>query len=380
MKYKIKKSYLNEPSIYYRNVDNPYFRVSFFKQVDKNKVSKEKIFSIKKYGSVDLAFLAAKQYRNKVEMDFKAGLVLKQDNLSVNEMYMKRKEIIPKSISTERKLDIMFKKYIAPFFDNKIFIKINAEQLQLSLNSMIHTSSDDTIRRVLSIWRDLYRVAIMIDIATFDLTLKLIVPKSKYVYNKRPVEIDEDNIIKIINSLENGVYTSNKDRFNNIIYSHVIKMIYYTGLRPSEAYALTKSDINISKKIVWVGKRVGSTSLDRKTIIPAKTKESERKVPIPDAYLNDLINLLEYQKSEYLFANYSGELLDTNDVSCILTKRAKKLGFKFNLYMLRHKMSTDLLEDDSISDRTAMEILGHKNYSMTVSYARSNDQLKEKAI
>ena len=52
---------------------------------------------------------------------------------------------------------------------------------------------------------------------------------------------------------------------------------------------------------------------------------------------------------------------------------------EFNLYRLRHNMATSLVTQQ-IDSRTTMEILGHAHYDMSLYYAVSNRELKEKAI
>ena len=47
--------------------------------------------------------------------------------------------------------------------------------------------------------------------------------------------------------------------------------------------------------------------------------------------------------------------------------------------MLRHRFSTKLVTAN-VDPRTVMELMGHKNFSMTVSYARSDDEKKITAM
>lgn len=45
------------------------------------------------------------------------------------------------------------------------------------------------------------------------------------------------------------------------------------------------------------------------------------------------------------------------------------------MYKLRHQFSTDLIMQNN-DPRTIMELMGHNNTCMTISYARSNDDKK----
>ena len=52
---------------------------------------------------------------------------------------------------------------------------------------------------------------------------------------------------------------------------------------------------------------------------------------------------------------------------------------KFNMYMLRHWMATDLIHSNT-SARTVQDILGHASYKQSVGYARSSDEDRKTAI
>lgn len=68
-----------------------------------------------------------------------------------------------------------------------------------------------------------------------------------------------------------------------------------------------------------------------------------------------------------------------NEVVSKINYVCSKEGIKFNQYRLRHQFSTDLVTDNQ-DLRTIMELMGHNNPSMTIEYARSNEELKIKAL
>ena len=82
---------------------------------------------------------------------------------------------------------------------------------------------------------------------------------------------------------------------------------------------------------------------------------------------------------QFLFTDYQGNLLTTKKISQHLNTVTKRLGIDFHLYMLRHRFSTKLVTAN-VDPRTVMELMGHKNFSMTVSYARSDDEKKITAM
>ena len=51
----------------------------------------------------------------------------------------------------------------------------------------------------------------------------------------------------------------------------------------------------------------------------------------------------------------------------------------FRAYTLRHQFTTDMLQQN-VDIRTIMELMGHTESTMTLYYARSNDQKKREAV
>ena len=113
--------------------------------------------------------------------------------------------------------------------------------------------------------------------------------------------------------------------------------------------------------------------------MPPKTEASNRRIPVSPELAQILAQLKAWSRHEYLLADERGDLRDIDEVSNTIHLVARKHGVKFNAYMLRHLMSTELLHrGDSV---VARDLLGHTSFSMTLDYARStDDQLLEAII
>ena len=123
---------------------------------------------------------------------------------------------------------------------------------------------------------------------------------------------------------------------------------------------------------IRINKAVGSTKDKKRQIVPTKTESSVRRLPIASELIPVLDDLKKWSKHKYLLAFESGELADIDEVSDTINKIAKKKHVRFNAYMLRHLMSSELLhKGDSV---IARDLLGHTSFSMTLDYARSTDQ------
>ena len=90
-------------------------------------------------------------------------------------------------------------------------------------------------------------------------------------------------------------------------------------------------------------------------------------------------DLFEYQDSDYLFADFKGNLMDTTKVSSKINHSCKQEGIKFNRYLLRHNLASVMIENGQ-DPRTVQEVMGHEESSMTLYYARSKDESKIKAL
>ena len=114
-------------------------------------------------------------------------------------------------------------------------------------------------------------------------------------------------------------------------------------------------------------------------IVPPKTQSSYRVVPIP-APLHPILKMLKDERqSSPLLAELDGTLLDSAQVVSVLLHVKRKIGIDFHPYMLRHVMATDLVKSRA-SDRAIQDLLGHKSYSMSLEYARSNPEERDEIM
>ena len=159
-----------------------------------------------------------------------------------------------------------------------------------------------------------------------------------------------------------------------------LELMWHTGLRPAECFALSKEDIK--NGFVTVNKELGSDiaddsiKIDRDNINiirKCKTEASIRKVPISDE-LQKLLDGYEVE-GDILFPTKKGQYFNVAN----LGGRFRNLEIPFNMYQLRHTVATKLITNN-IDQRTIIEILGHENIDMSVYYARSNDELKKEAL
>lgn len=133
-----------------------------------------------------------------------------------------------------------------------------------------------------------------------------------------------------------------------------------TGLRMSEALALTYADIDFEEKLITVNKHLLHDN--NKPIIESRTKteSSERTVIL----LDRVADKLSRTKKGLIFCNEDGSPL----TKCQLKRRWEKYQKTYNVtltaHQLRHGFATMLFEAD-IDVKDAQELMGHSDINTT---------------
>ena len=322
-----------------------------------------KTFSVSDYPSKQACLNAAKNHRDMMKVQL--GIVGHIDGeQTLGEVWELRHQSYPDAPETFRKLGITYRKYIVSKIpENTVFAKITYIDIAKTLNDMVDIASNDTIGRAMSIWRQLYETAIMNDIVRFKQTDKVRVPKSNYVPKRRDVSTSFDEIKEVCELMPNTEY-ANLVRF-------ALMLMYYTGIRPAECFVLTGEDFDFDNMILRINKQLSYNKNRKAFSSTPKTDDSERFVPLD-------INILSYRKlvSNGLIFVHNGEMLSTDKVDAYLKKYKKG----FTLYKMRHLFATDLLIKHKVDTMTVKELMGHKNIQTTISYSRTDEDTKRKAI
>lgn len=333
-------------------------------------------FSEKNYVSASEAFQAAVYHRNiKLGELANTGLPAKVKS-TLDEAYELMLKQLPSRKSTERKQTIRYNKYIKPNYGSYIVDKIKAGDIQNCLNDMIDVASDDSIMEVVTIWKKIYKSLRLNNMITRDVTEEVTPPKSNLITSSKNVETNYETLVKMIDGLRSQK-TPNLLENESIVYA--LWAMYYTGIRPAECFAITRDCIDLQNNQLEIKCEVGSSLTEKKTIRQTKTPESMRKIPIVPELATLLKEWMFINSNDFLFCDKNGVYLDSDKVSTKLRVIRNKLGIEFNMYRLRHKFSTDLIINNN-DPRTIMELMGHNNTNMTISYARSNDEKKKETL
>ncbi len=330
-----------------------------------------KSFNTSDYTTNAEAMRNAVNYRNKYLYQLKEFGIAENKKVNVSECYELTKKFYGFAKETQRKHDIRFH-YLAKYH-NRPINKITAFQIQMSLQE-ISDKSQGVINSVYTLWKQIFHVAIANNYVMLDPTLKVTVPRSRKISVPKPVEME-----CTLDDVVNAVMNYGNSEFNSRIISYALITMYYLGLRPSEAYALAKEDIDLERRMVIISKAIGSTPDKQVTVKNTKNLNSVRILPLPDELIPYLKDCMGVQSSEYLFATESGQFITSRKYSNFIHNAMVKANINFRPYMLRHLFSTKLVTANT-DIRTVQELMGHKNINMTVNYARSSDKLKREAI
>lgn len=360
--------YRKEPYIIQREGKNGW---TFLVRIRTDGVEVSKSFAEKDYPSSKIAYDTAVHFRNRMLYEIQEGSLEKENAATVEDMFNEYIDSCASSINTKEHLRKLFNKYVS--CKEKRIQQVTKADILKDLNAMVESASDDTIQRVYFVWKQcIVGTALLREIIKRDLCLGVVKPKSKLVMKHRGVETDRETLDIIKKGL---MATTN--HYEARIIGFMLEVIYYTGMRPAEAEALTREDIGDTH--ISVNKQLGSSTESYDVAVNCKSERSVRRIPIHPKLRPILDELLEYSKYDILFAGQDGRYMNSTKIGFRIKQVCKAKNVEFNLYRLRHNMATELITN-KVDDRTTMDLLGHAQYAMSLYYATSNEELKEEAI
>ena len=154
----------------------------------------------------------------------------------------------------------------------------------------------------------------------------------------------------------------NSKQTNKELYILVLKLIYLSGLRISEALNLKWSDINFQDNSIYV---YGKGS-------------KERKVYIIKDFLDHLKNL--YKKNQFVFT-LNSKKISARSVNKFLENcfNDSIIKDKLSSHVFRHSFATTMLENNA-DIRHIQKLLGHSSISTTEIYTKVAKSMKKRVL
>lgn len=155
--------------------------------------------------------------------------------------------------------------------------------------------------------------------------------------------------------------------------------ILHTGLRISELVALTWDDIDLKKERMYVRKNAPisknyGTTYKAKITTP-KRESSKRTVPLDSVAIGIVKDLYYNRKSDFVFANTKGGMLNRRNVYRTHENIVKRSGIdkEPSLHDLRHTYASELIRS-GVDMKTVSVVLGHKDIATTMNiYVHKSD-------
>lgn len=156
-----------------------------------------------------------------------------------------------------------------------------------------------------------------------------------------------------------------------------VNILLTFGLRPGEALALSRFDIDFNKKVLHVTKAV---EFDGNTPNLKGTKtEVCRDIPIPDKLLKYIRKYIADDKNTLFFHKQDGTLMTKSSYFKFAKRILDEIGLPITMYYFRHNRATELYylcQKGKISTKKAAALMGHSELIFLKTYSHV-DETKE---
>ena len=126
-------------------------------------------------GDKKLAKTAAIMSRNKIQEDISVGRH-KTKVYTVEDCYKKSLSDLQLAIKTVRRHNVIYHQLISENLKNKNIIKVTTDDVQSSINQFSKKHSQNQINNAMSIWRQIFKAALIAEVVTLQLT-----PKARFI-------------------------------------------------------------------------------------------------------------------------------------------------------------------------------------------------------
>ena len=149
-----------------------------------------------------------------------------------------------------------------------------------------------------------------------------------------------------------------------------VNILLTFGLRPGEALALSRFDIDFNKKILHITKSVEFDG-NNPNLKGTKTEVS-RDIPIPNKLLKYIRKYIAEDKNTLLFHKRDGSLMTKSSYVKFTKRILDEIGLPITMYYFRHNRATELYylcQKGIISTKKAAALMGHSELIFLKTYS-----------
>ncbi|MGX6962389.1 site-specific integrase [Vagococcus xieshaowenii] len=332
---------------------------------------------------------------NRLVVEFEEKGLVKQSENTFKEMYLlwyeSYKTTVKEttSITTER----LMTKHALPVFGNLRINKIDVKLAQKTVNDWAKKMK--TYKIILQYCSKVMEYAINLELAQHNPFSKVIRPNIKDDSNEKKIKFyNLEEVHQVMKFLDDKVRHTQQGTLIQKFFAEYDQALYrlmaFSGLRGGEASALTFDDIDFTNKTVTVNKTLSEVRGGYAVSTP-KTKSSYRTISLDDKTImilkrwqlrqRELLFANRGKKSNYVFVNIEGELMNRTD----LYQRSKRLSKAVGLHNIgthgwRHTHASMLFEA-GVTMKEAQERLGHSSITQTMdTYTHLGNKAQERTV
>lgn len=284
--------------------------------------------------------------------------------------------------STANKTISNYENHIKPYFGNNFIDQISVASIQLWANKLAKNLV--RYRVIIGILRSMYEYAMRLGYVKDNPVLKILIPKRT---TRKRRNIEEN----VYTQEELEAFLETAKKVSERVYAY-FKLLSSTGMRRSEALALTWNDIDFINNTINIDKTLAYGFNNRLIVSKPKTKNSKRIIPLSETLKE---TLLTYRKSEKIVSNKIFHTITGNYVA--LSKPMQWLNEVYSLdhqeninyatkygipnpelyadqrdikhitvHGFRHTFATLLIENTDVKPKTVQMLLGHSDIRITL--------------
>ncbi|EGP4742926.1 site-specific integrase [Enterococcus faecium] len=335
-------------------------------------------FSTKKEAKLALSRLKLDYEENGLQKDEKE--TFKQ----VYELWLETYKTTVKEV-TFIKTEIKFNKWILPVYGDLRIKEVTVKRAQQIVNDW--AKKTDQYKVLHSTVKRIFEYAINLGIIQYNPLAHIMMPK-------REKKVTDSGVIKVYTKEQLrtlfAYVNSLKPNYSNDYNKTLLRFLFYSGCRISEALALNWSDIDFEGNNVLINKTLSQTKHGYKISDP-KTDKSAAKVSLDSETIKILkkwqINQRKYMLNlgitdpTMIFCGIYKQMITHHAIFSRMKTITEKCGVPFlGIHVTRHTHASMLL-DAGADMKEVQDRLCHASISMTMdTYGHLSKETKDKAI